>query len=232
MQLNTMQVLLLSSLSGRAFAASGSGHSTRFWDCCKPSCAWSGKATVNKPVRTCDKNDSPLGDPNIQSGCNGGTAFTCTNNSPWAVNDTLAYGFAATAITGGTESSWCCACYSLKFMSSTVAGKTMVVQSTSTGGDLSNNHFDLMMPGGGVGIFDGCTPEFGAIPGDRYGGVSSRDQCNQMPAKLRAGCFWRFDWFSNADNPDFTFEQVKCPSALTAITGCVRSDDSRFPEAP
>ncbi|CAE6439056.1 unnamed protein product [Rhizoctonia solani] len=27
----------------------------------------------------------------------------------------------------------------------------MIVQATNTGGDLGNNHFDLMVPGGGVG---------------------------------------------------------------------------------
>ncbi|POR36321.1 Uncharacterized protein TPAR_03480 [Tolypocladium paradoxum] len=168
-----------------ALATSGSGHSSRYWDCGKPSCAWSGKASVSAAVRTCDKNDNPLSDPNTKSGCDGGTAFACTNNSPWAVNDNLAYGFAATAINSGTESSWCCAC------------------------SVPPTRGDLMVPGGGVGIFDGCTPEFGGVPGDRYGGVASRDQCGQMPAKRQAGCFWRFDWFLNADNPDFDFQLVK-----------------------
>lgn len=92
-------------------AASGSGHSTRYWDCCKPSCAWSKKAAVSAPILTCDARDNPLSNPDVKSGCDGGTAFACTNNSPWAVNDNLAYGFAATAINGGSESSWCCACY-------------------------------------------------------------------------------------------------------------------------
>lgn len=122
--------------------------------------------------------------------------------------------------------------YRLKFTSGPVAGKTLVVQSTNTGGDLGSNHFDLMIPGGGVGLFDGCTPEFGGIPGAQYGGVSSRAECDQMPEKLKAGCYWRFDWFLNADNPNLTFEQVKCPAALTAISGCVRQDDGSFPAAP
>lgn len=108
----------------------------------------------------------------------------------------------------------------------------MVVQSTNTGGDLGNNHFDIMMPGGGLGIFDGCTPEFGGIPGERYGGVAKRSDCDGMPELLKDGCYWRFDWFKNADNPDFTFEQVQCPKALTAKTGCTRNDDSSFPAAP
>lgn len=105
----------------------------------------------------------------------------------------------------------------------------MVVQSTSTGGDLGNNHFDIAMPGGGVGVFDGCTPQFGSAPGERYGGVSSRAQCSQFPAALQPGCNWRFDWFQNADNPTFTFTQVQCPAEIVAKSGCKRSDDSSFP---
>ena len=91
-------------------SAQQSGQTTRYWDCCKPSCAWSGKAAVSAPVLTCDKNDNPISAA-TQSGCNGGGAFACSNNSPFAINDNLAYGFAATAINGGSESSWCCACY-------------------------------------------------------------------------------------------------------------------------
>ena len=105
----------------------------------------------------------------------------------------------------------------------------MVVQSTSTGGDLGSNHFDLNMPGGGVGIFDGCSPQFGGLAGQRYGGVSSRSECDSFPAALKPGCYWRFDWFKNADNPNFTFRQVQCPAELVARTGCRRSDDSQFP---
>lgn len=118
---------------------------------------------------------------------------------------------------------------SLTFTSGPVAGKTMVVQSTSTGGDLGSNHFDINMPGGGVGLFDGCTRQFGGLPGAQYGGISSRSQCDSFPAALKPGCQWRFDWFQNADNPNFTFKQVQCPSELTSRTGCKRNDDSQFP---
>ncbi|KAI1274217.1 glycoside hydrolase family 45 protein [Xylaria sp. FL0933] len=223
------------SAAAPALAASGTGTTTRYWDCCKPSCAWSGKAAVSAPARTCDANDSPLADVDAKSGCDsGGVAYTCSNYSPFAVDDNLAYGFAATAISGGTESSWCCACYQLDFTSGPVAGKSMIVQSTNTGGDLGSNQFDILMPGGGVGIFDGCKSEFGqSLPGAQYGGVSSRADCDSasMPEALRAGCYWRFDWFQNADNPGVTFTQVQCPSQLTAISGCKRDDDGSFPAA-
>jgi hypothetical protein len=119
---------------------------------------------------------------------------------------------------------------SLTFTSGKAKGKTMVIQSVNTGSDLADNQFDLQIPGGGTGIFDGCTSQFGSsLPGAQYGGVSSRADCASMPAKLQAGCYWRFDWFRNSDNPTFSFTQVQCPAELTSKTGCVRSDDKSFP---
>jgi hypothetical protein len=86
------------------------------------------------------------------------------------------------------------------------------------------------MPGGGFGIFDGCSQEFSSVAptawGAQYGGISSSSQCAAFPAALQAGCYWRFDWFQDADNPAVTYKQVTCPAALTEKTGCVRADDS------
>ena len=127
--------------------STGTGTTTRYWDCCKASCGWPGKATLasgSNPVTSCDANDSPLTNYNAVSGCTlGGAAYMCSDQTPWAVSDTLSYGFAATTIAGGTEASWCCACYQLTFTSGPVAGKQMIVQATNTGGDLSSNQFDL-----------------------------------------------------------------------------------------
>jgi len=117
------------------------GKTTRYWDCCKPSCSWPGKLSLASgatPVRTCDKNDNPLSDYNTAT-------FMCTGQSPWVINSNLACGFAAASIAGGSESSWCCACYELTFTSAAVAGKKMIVQVTNTGGDLGNNHFDIQV---------------------------------------------------------------------------------------
>ena len=105
----------------------------------------------------------------------------------------------------------------------------MVVQITNTGGDLGQNHFDIQMPGGGVGIFNGCTEQWNTSNdgwGARYGGLSSASQCSQMPAALRDGCNWRFNWFHNADNPPVTLVRVQCPKSLVAHTKCHRNDDS------
>ncbi|KAK3899452.1 glycoside hydrolase [Staphylotrichum tortipilum] len=218
---------LLAVLPAVAVAQSGSGKTTRYWDCCKPSCAWPGKSTSSSPVKTCDKNDNPLNDGgNTKSGCdNGGGAFMCSNQSPWAVDDNLAYGWAAVNIAGSNEAAWCCACYELTFTSGPVQGKRMIVQATNTGGDLGNNHFDIAMPGGGVGIFNACTQQYGAPSngwGDRYGGIHSKSECDGFPAALKAGCNWRFDWFKGADNPTVNFKAVTCPSEITAKSGCAR----------
>jgi hypothetical protein len=216
---------LLAVLPAMAMAqASGTGQTTRYWDCCKPSCAWPGKGS-STPVGTCDKSDNPLNDGGAtKSGCDsGGSAFMCSSHSPWAVNDDLAYGWAAVNIAGSSESQWCCACYELTFTSGPVSGKKMIVQATNTGGDLGNNHFDIAMPGGGVGLFNACTEQYGAPAngwGDRYGGVHSRADCDGFPEKLKAGCYWRFDWFMGADNPAVTFKQVSCPAEISGKSGC------------
>ncbi len=110
------------------------------------------------------------------------------------------------------------------FTSGPVIGKELIVQVTNTGGDLGNNQFDLAMPGGGFGIFDGCLSEFpGPYSwGQQYGGVSQRSDCANITSVLQAGCYWRFDWFMDADNPTMSFKQVACPPVLTDNTGCVR----------
>ncbi|KAF2122603.1 RlpA-like double-psi beta-barrel-protein domain-containing protein-containing protein [Lophiotrema nucula] len=156
-------------LSIASVVFSESAVTTRYWDCCKPSCAWPGKAQVSE-----------------RSACGGGNAYACSNNGPWAVNDNLAYGFAAAKLKGRDEKSWCCACYEC-------------------------NHFDLAIPGGGVGWFqDGCRNQ-------------SRNDCYNLPAGMfRDGCFWRFDWFKNADNPSVDFHEVSCPQAMIDRTHCGR----------
>jgi len=223
--------------------ASGTGTTTRYWDCCKASCGWTGKATLasgSNPVTSCDISNNPLTNYNAVSYCasSAGTAYMCGSQTPWAVSETLSYGFAATTIAGGTEATWCCACYQLTFTSGAVEGKQMIVQATNTGGDLGSNQFDLAIPGGGFGIYDGCENQYPSVAaaswGAQYGGVSSRDDCAALPAALQAGCYWRFDWFLGADNPTVSFQQIECPAAITAKSGCVRANDaiSESPTGP
>ncbi|KAI4175895.1 MAG: hypothetical protein LQ346_008000 [Caloplaca aetnensis] len=139
-RLAALAALLASSVSQvAAVGASGSGKTTRYWDCCKPSCAWS-KPGITSPVKTCNINDEPLADSvNAKSGCEGGTSFMCSSQAPWAVNDNLAYGFAAVTADNPT----CCTCYKLTFTDTEIKGKTMIVQATNTGYDVSGTQFDL-----------------------------------------------------------------------------------------
>ncbi|KAI6216546.1 Cellulase [Aphelenchoides besseyi] len=210
---------------------SATGKTTRYWDCCKLSCGWKEHGSFkNGPVQSCDIHDKPLDDNgNTKSGCdNNGDAYTCSTQQPWAVNETVAYGFAAATIAGLSEAGWCCACYALKFNSGPVNGKTLVVQVTNTGADLGANHFDLQIPGGGVGLFNGCVAQWKSPPngwGEKYGGVSTAKECCQLPRALRPGCKWRFGWFKNAANPTMTFTRVPCPVEITDKSKCIRTDD-------
>jgi hypothetical protein len=31
---------------------------------------------------------------------------------------------------------------------------------------------------------------------------------------LRKGCIWFVDWYAAADNPNFRYEQINCPSDI------------------
>ncbi|MCP3162182.1 hypothetical protein [Myxococcus qinghaiensis] len=216
-------VLLLGN--GNEAEAQQTGKTTRYWDCAKGSASWTGKASVTSPVRACAKDGVTVLGPDVQSGANGGNAYACNNNQPWAVNSNLAYGFTAVSLKGLSEVAWSCACYELTFTSGPVKGKKMVVQAVNTTGAVGDNHFSLLIPGGGVGIFNACSSQWGAPSsgwGAQYGGVSTRAQCDQLPSQLRPGCYWRFDWFLNTDNPTVSFKPVACPTAITDKTGCIR----------
>ncbi|KAL6607523.1 hypothetical protein LY90DRAFT_460043 [Neocallimastix californiae] len=206
------------------------GITTRYYDCCKPSCSWPGKAEVTQPVRQCAVDGKTLlTDFSAPSACQTdveGISHMCEDQQPWAVSDVLSYGFAAAALPGG-ESESCCACYAITFSEPPIRGKQIVVQVTNTGADVGSNQFDLQIPGGGVGIFDACTNMYGLPAGSngwgkKYGGVSSIEDCDSFPEALQAGCRWRFEFLLGADNPKMTFVEVECPKVLTDITGCIR----------
>eukprot|EP01060_Flectonema_neradi_P041722 TRINITY_DN99_c0_g1_i1.p1 TRINITY_DN99_c0_g1~~TRINITY_DN99_c0_g1_i1.p1 ORF type:complete len:1126 (+),score=290.10 TRINITY_DN99_c0_g1_i1:48-3425(+) len=241
--------MVLMALAAIITTSSGqwqTAKTTRYWDCCKPSCAWPSNANkngaVNAAVRTCARDGSVLSDQDSKNICSGGgtdngPAYGCVNQQPWEVTSTVAYGFAAANLP-------CSVCYEMKFTSSSLssAGKTMVLQVTNSGDDLGAVHFDIQLPGGGFGIFNGCA---GQAPngqgqfnepesawGARYGGLSSISGCAGLPSELRSGCEFRFGWFENADNPTAEVRRVRCPDAIVDITGSRRDDDDQYPEAP
>jgi hypothetical protein len=219
-----MLLSLSSSCSASVQLGWQNGVTTRYWDCCKPSCGWWGKAPVTKPVIACDARNNPLAYAK-QSGCMAnGSAFTCSNQRPFQVSSILSYGFAAVRLNNMTERDWCCKCYRLRFLDPLLQTKEMIVQATNTGWDLSNNHFDIAMPGGGQGMFQGCSTQYTKYHGGAlYGGVSSEAECYKLPSNLVEACLWRFVWFMGANNPKVYFKEVPCPQLLTSITKCMRT---------
>ncbi|KAL8856224.1 MAG: hypothetical protein Q9178_007141 [Gyalolechia marmorata] len=239
-RLAALAALLASSASiVAAVETSGSGTTTRYWDCCKPSCAWT-QPGLTSTVKTCDINDNPLANGvTATSGCQpGGTSFMCSDQSPWVINDNLAYGFAAVTASNPT----CCQCYKLAFTSEGLKGKTMIVQATNTGYDVNGAQFDLavrlyhfsifgrsypllthlQIPGGGFGLFDGCSREWQAtsdVWGAQYGG-SNTNTCSKFPAALQKGCGFRWDWMGGVSNPNVNYELTTCPSEIVAKSGC------------
>jgi hypothetical protein len=213
-----------------------SGFTTRYWDCCKPSCGWSANAN-GKPTKTCGKDGVSTVGNDTQSACSGGSGFMCYWGSPWSVSDTLSFGFAAhNGVPCGT-------CFQLQFTgkghygsnegATSLNGKTMIVQVINVGG-IDSSQFDLLIPGGGVGANNACTSgasQWGSVDiGATSGGIltSCKDKaCVTQKCQaafgskpdLMAGCTWFTGWFNDADNPDVVFKQISCPSEITAKSG-------------
>jgi hypothetical protein len=198
------------------------GTTTRYWDCCMPHCAW------HSTARTCDINNNVIGDPQSSS-CTPGAqpiGYQCWSMAPWQVGSRVSYGLVA------FNSGNCGDCYQLDFTDGPVAGKTMIVQVINIG-DIGQNHFDILIPGGGIGTMSqGCPTQFPGVDfGAQYGGFGVT--CDYDPGCVRNmcenafgnapdmldGCFWYIDWFGAADNPSVRFDRTDCPQALRDASG-------------
>lgn len=206
-----------------------SATTTRYYDCCKPSCAWQNNVGPGRGVvRTCGIDGTTSKSANTMNVCGGGgdagPAYMCLNQQAFVGPDTKLYGFVATKLGS------CCDCFELVFQSGPSKGKSMFVQKTNTGGDLGHAQFDIQVGGGGEGIFRGCSGsdkltgkgQFASTPknawGAQYGGVGSKAGCSALPAALQKSCQFRFD--NLGDNPSVKYRQIACPPQLSAITGC------------
>jgi hypothetical protein len=218
-----------------------SGWASRYWDCCKPACGWKGNVSGGNPMMSCDINDNSLGSNyDAVNACQGGgTAFMCWSGVPWSLSDTLSYGYAAAS--GNNYA--CGRCYQIQFTGTNnmngdkmgtpaLNGKTMIVQVINNGG-VQATQFDLLIPGGGVGALNACSTQWGSSVdlGTQYGGWLSEcngsASCVQQKCQaafsnkpdLMNGCNWFLNWFGASNNPDFAYQQVACPSALTQASG-------------
>lgn len=230
----------VSSGSTNSPITGSNGFATRYWDCCKPSCAWSGNS--NPPVPSCAKDGTTKVGASTASGCDSGStsgAFECYDFSPWFDSSTnTSYGFAAFNASG------CGVCYELQFTgkgnsnpndpgSQQLAGQQMIVQVINIG-NITSGQFDLLIPGGGVGAeTKGCPAQWGSSTdlGATNGGLLTecKDSASCLQGKcqstfgsfpsLLAGCNWFAGWFGAADNPQLVYKQVTCPSQLTSKSG-------------
>jgi hypothetical protein len=197
------------------------GWATRYWDACKPHCSWlqhNVDRSNPKPwagiCKNCDKNNKEvttymrhpewtdglwwagyLSTPSACSSDDANAAYTCWDMAPIAINDTLAYGFAAM----NPAIAQCGSCYQLEFDGGwydepmprpthrALQGKTMIVMASNVGADVqydvemkhgieTGTQFDIMIPGGGVGAFNALTKQIGVSVSDLgvgFGGALS-----------------------------------------------------------
>lgn len=122
---------------------SGKANTTHYWNCCKPACSWRENcdSSVDDPIPACDVGGVDQTDPSDHSICETetpGESYMCTNQQPWAVNDTFAYGFVGASFETDPETKPCCACLLLTF-SGDLDGKSMLVQVTNSGGGQVND---------------------------------------------------------------------------------------------
>lgn len=233
---SVIQASLIKYVNG---GVSGSGWASRYWDCCKPHCAWPDKGGLK--AHACDASGNKIGDDNATSMCDGGNAGTCVSQIPIVINDTLAYAFAAVPAASGGQ---CGKCFDLQFTGTgkyatdnhkKLKGKHLIVIASNVGGDVEQGQFDIMIPGGGFGIFDGCSARMGWGPqGERYGGLLSEcenssgynastykscltQKCNSSfssDPKAKEGCLFLANWMNAAGNPLHNYKEVECPKEL------------------
>jgi hypothetical protein len=207
---------------------------SRYWDCCKPACGWTGNTGGRQPIKSCNMQNQTLSTYTDKNACEGGgTAFMCWNGAPWQVGPNLSYGFVAAS---GSNYS-CGRCYQLQFngsghngASNNLNGKMMIVQVINNGG-VAQDQFDLLIPGGGVGALNACTNQWGTSDlGATYGGFLANcsgdtnakktcvlNKCMQVfgsKADLMAGCNWFVNWFEVADNPNLVAKEITCPQMI------------------
>lgn len=109
-----MKSLIILLLLTFSYEQSGTGFASRYWDCCKPSCSWTDNAGEGNEATECDLKNNKLSDHTAKSNCLGGPSMTCYNQSPWAINDNLAYAFAA--VPGAEAKGTCGRCWEVIFI--------------------------------------------------------------------------------------------------------------------
>ncbi len=221
----------------------GSGWATRYWDCCKPHCSWPEHAGGNYSRQCTNKGKSQNSNWGDGSICSGGSQMTCTSQIPFTIDGCSEMGFAFAAVPSADGGS-CGKCYQLTFTgkgkygdninTSSIKNKKLIIMVTNVGGDVQQGQFDIMIPGGGVGMFNGCASMGWGGQGEQYGGLLSdceresdykaaatqtclKNKCNSVfsnDAEAKKGCMFLADWMHAAGNPMHNYVEVECPDVL------------------
>lgn len=225
--------------------SSGNGWATRYWDCCKPSCSWNENAGGH-PAKQCSSNGKNQStDYGAGSVCSGGPMATCTSQIPFTIDGCEQYGFAFAAVPA-SNGGQCGKCFQLTFTGEGKYGdcpnckklaeakKKLIIMVTNIGGDVNQGQFDVMIPGGGVGAFNGCSAMGWGNQGEQYGGLLSNcetennyksakyascltEKCNSVfgnDSEAKQGCLFLANWMLAASNPMHNYEEVECPDVL------------------
>ena len=221
----------------------GSGWATRYWDCCKPHCSWPEHANGNYSRQCTNKGKSQNSNWGDGSICSGGSQMTCTSQIPFTIDGCEEMGFAFAAVPSADGGS-CGKCYQLTFTgkgkygdninTSSIKGKKLIIMVTNIGGDVQQGQFDIMIPGGGVGMFNGCSSMGWGGQGEQYGGLLSdcekeknykpaatltclEEKCNSAfgnDNEAKKGCLFLAGWMHAAGNPEHDYVEVECPEVL------------------
>ncbi|SPO44917.1 related to Endoglucanase 1 precursor [Moesziomyces antarcticus] len=214
---------------------------TMYYDCCKPSSSWPGKANpVYNPVAVCLADGKtvvtgPRLNDATSSGCGGGDQFQCSCQQPWTDHANPELGYAFAAMTTQTESENACACYVLDFAGARPGKvKTLFYQVINTGADVGGGGLDILVPGMGIGLMtQGCPAQFKtdiSVWGKQYGGLDhDAAGCHKLPADLQHGCLWRMNEWGDSVNMAGQPRRVKCSQAHIDRTGCQRTDEKNVP---
>ncbi len=225
--------------------SSGSGWATRYWDCCKPSCSWN-ENSGGHPTKQCtNKGRNSNSDWGGGSICSGGPNMTCISQIPFTIDGCDEYGFAFAAVPA-SNGGQCGKCFQLTFTGkgkygdnlniSSIKGKKLIIMVTNVGSDVEQGQFDIMIPGGGVGLFNGCSSMGWGDQGAQYGGLLSKceeesnykaaatqtclkNKCNSVfsnDAEAKKGCMFLAEWMHAAGNPMHNYVEVECPSELSS----------------
>ena len=145
---------------------SGSGFASRYWDCCKPSCSWTDNAGSGNEARECDASMNILTDKYTKSKCDGGASTTCLSQIPFTIDGCDELGFAFASVPGSGPNV-CGRCFALEFTGygkyetkknhQKLSGKKLIVMASNIEYDVAKYQFDVMIPGGGVGYYNGCS---------------------------------------------------------------------------